>query len=319
MKGQKNHRHYSSGIRNLPRTEVVTGDDRWKCFISLAIIIVISFIAYLPVLQNSLLSWDDHGYIRDNPLIYSGNLKDIFSGNVMGNYHPITILTLALEYQIFGLNPTGYHAFNLLLHLFNVVLVYYAILLLSDKTAVALIASLLFGIHPLHVESVAWAAELKALLYTFFFLASYIFYLKYLKDMQKKFYALALLLFLTSLLSKAMAASLPLVFILTDYFKGRKINVKLLVEKAPFFLLAIILGVVAIHAQQTSGATALTSFTFPQRLLFASYAFTSYLFKLLLPLNLSSFYPYPLKSEGIPIDYYAYFILTIFIFVYIIH
>ena len=319
MKSQKDHKHYSSGIKNLPKTELLPGTDRWKCYIALAIIIGLSFISYLPVFQNSLLAWDDHEYITDNPLIYSLNLKDIFSRNVMGNYHPITVLTFALEYQLFGLNPSGYHAFNLLLHLLNVVLVFYTIFLLSDKITVALVASLLFGIHPLHVESVAWAAELKDLLYTFFFLASYIFYLKYLKDPQKKYYVFALFLFLISLLSKAMAASLPLVFILTDYFKGRKINLNSLAEKAPFFLLAIAFGIVAVYAQQSSGATALTNFTFPQHLLFASYGFISYLFKLLLPLNLSSFYPYPLKSEGIPVEYYAYFLLSVILVAYTIY
>ena len=136
---------------------------------------LISFIVYLPVLHNSLLGWDDDDYIKNNPLLYAINLKQIFSQYVLGNYHPVTILTLAIEYHFFGLNSTGYHTVNLLLHLLNVILVFYTVFLLSDKAGIALVASLLFGIHPLHVESVAWAAELKDLLYTFFFLASYIF------------------------------------------------------------------------------------------------------------------------------------------------
>jgi protein O-mannosyl-transferase len=146
--------------------------ERWKYYSALALIIVISFIAYLPVFHNGFLEWDDTAYIGKNPLIFSINLKDIFSQNVMGNWHPFTILTLALEYHLFGLNAAGYHSVNLLLHLLNVILVFYTVFLLSDKIAVALIAALLFGVHPLHVESVAWAAELKDLLYAFFFLAS---------------------------------------------------------------------------------------------------------------------------------------------------
>lgn len=245
-------------------------------------------------------------------MIYSIDLKEIFSRYVLGNYHPFTILTLALEYHLFGLSPTGYHAVNLLLHLLNVILVYYTVYLLCDKPIVALVASLLFGIHPLHVESVAWAVELKDLLYTFFFLASYIFYLKYLKNLNKKNYAIALMLFLFSLLSKAMAASLPVVLILTDYFTGRKINRKTILEKVPFFLLAIALGIVAVLAQKSEGTTNYIFFAFPQRILFASYGFITYLSKLLLPLNLSPFYPYPVKSgENIPAQYYAYLVLTI--------
>ena len=331
MSRKKEHKQHPSILKNPPNVKQAGDFDKWKSYGALAVIVLISVIAYLPVLHNSLLAWDDDVYIKNNPLIYSIDLKAIFSNNVMGNWHPLTILTLAVEHHLFGLNATGYHSVNLFLHLLNVILVFYTVFLLSDKVVVGLVAALLFGIHPLHVESVAWAAELKDLLYTLFFLASYIFYLKYLKERKKeagavavaaaatatatktnrqyKFYYLALILFTFSLLSKAMAASLPLVLILTDYFKGRKINKKTLLEKAPFFLLAIVFGVVAFLAQKSSGATQLmTIFTIPQRLVFASYGFMTYLFKLLFPLNLSAFYPYPLNND-IPVQYYAYVFL----------
>jgi protein O-mannosyl-transferase len=300
---------------------------RWMIYAALAVIVLISVIAYLPVFHNGLLAWDDEGYIKNNPLVYSFSLKDIFSQNSMGNWHPLTILALAAEYHLFGLNPVGYHAVNLLLHILNVLLVFYTVYLISDKAPVALIASLLFGVHPLHVESVAWVAELKDLLYTFFFLASYIFYLKYLNELQKKdqhirtsthYYLLALLMFLLSLLSKAMAASLPLVLILTDFFRGRRIDKKTLTDKAPFFLLAIVFGVVAVFAQKSLGATELTtSFTFAQRIVFASYGFISYLVKLIFPLNLSAFYPYP--AGGVPGWFYAYLLLSIGLAVWVIY
>jgi tetratricopeptide (TPR) repeat protein len=348
MKRKKEYKTHPSAAKNPPKAEQLVNLDNWKTYGALAVILLISIIAYLPVFHNSLLAWDDNAYIRDNVLIHSFNLKEIFSHYVSGNWHPITVLTFALEYQFFGLNATGYHSVNLLLHLLNVLLVFYTVFLLSDKIIVALVASLLFGIHPLHVESVAWAAELKDLLYTFFFLASYIFYLKYLNDLQKKiqpinqsthqhlstsahhpifkssnhqittsshlhfftfspFYILALLLFIFSLLSKAMAVSLPLVLILTDYFKGRKINRKTLLEKVPFFLLALILGVVAVIAQKSSGATNPTTLlSLPQRLVFASYGFVTYLVKLLFPINLSALYPYPQNEFDIPVQYYAY-------------
>jgi protein O-mannosyl-transferase len=310
MKRSKEPMQIQAVVKDQPKAKLAVNPDRWKYYGALAFIVILSFVAYLPVLNNGLLSWDDNSYIRDNPLIYSFNLKEIFSRNVISNYHPLTILTLAAEYRIFGLNATGYHAFNLVLHLLNVILVFYAVYLLSDKAGVALLASLLFGIHPIHVESVAWVAELKDLLYTFFFLASWIFYLKYLNDRHKKYYVFALLLFLASILSKAMAASLPLVLILTDYFKGRKINLKTLIDKAPFFLLAIVFGIVAVIAQKSSGAADVIDFTFPQRIVFACYGFISYLFKLILPLHLSAYYPYPTSSvEHISLQYYMYLIL----------
>src|SRR5206468_4168774 len=127
-----------------------------------------------------------------------------------------------------------------------------AVSMLSDRIVIALTAALLFGIHPLHVESVAWASELKDLLYTFFFLASYIFYMKFSGERKKKFYLLSLLMFVLALLSKAMAASLPVVLMLTDYLKGRKINFKSLPDKIPYFLLAMGLGIVAVQAQKTA-------------------------------------------------------------------
>jgi protein O-mannosyl-transferase len=359
---------HSSGVGNSQKVLQVVKSERLKIGIALAVILLITVIVYLPVFHNSLLNWDDPFYIKNNLLIRSFNLKEIFSTYVLGNYHPFTILILAVEYHLFGLNAIGYHGVNLFLHLVNVILVFYTVYHISDKTVVALVASLLFGIHPMHVESVAWAAELKDLLYTLFFLASYIFYLKYLEERIKElkikelknmesrtffhsfilslfhskstsahqhistsahiqifkfsnFYILALLLFLVSLLSKAMAASLPLVLLLTDYFKGRKINKKILLEKAPFFLLALIFGVVALFAQRSANAvTEITTYLFPQTLIFAAYGYVNYLFKLLLPLNLCAFYPYPGNNgTGIPIYYNAFVLILAALIVYIFY
>ena len=175
-----------------------------KYFLPLFIILLISFIAYLLVLRSGFVNLDDDKYIQDNPMLLSIDLKQIFSRFVEGNYHPLTMLTYSIEYGLFGLNAQGYHAVNLLIHLFNVILVFYAVLYLSDKKEVALVASLLFGIHPLHVESVAWASELKDLLYTFFFLAGWICYLRYMKGAGKKFYVYCSLLFLLSLRTSSL-------------------------------------------------------------------------------------------------------------------
>jgi tetratricopeptide (TPR) repeat protein len=310
MKKKKEQKQVSA----VTKTSTKGNIDKWKYYGALVIIVLISFLVYLPALNNTFLSWDDERYIPKNALIYSIDLKEIFSNYVMGNYHPLTILTYAIEYHFWGLNETGYYAVNLTLHLLNVLLVFYAVYLLSSKIEVGLVTALFFGIHPIHVESVAWAAELKDLEYTFFFLGSYTFYLKYLKDQQKKFYVLALLLFLFSLLSKAMAAPLPVVLLLTDFLKGRKINGKVLAEKIPFFVLAIALGVVAVMAQKVSGATDDVDFTFPQHLVFACYGFITYIYKLFLPLQLSAYYPYPIKSGAeMPTQYYAYvFLFAVF-------
>src|SRR4030095_1705332 len=297
-----------------------TFEDLKVPLLGLAIIMGLTILIYLPVF-NAGFAYDDVNYIQKNPLIRSIDLNRIFTENVMGNYHPLTMLIFSIEYQFFGLDATGYHVVNLLLHLANILLVFYFILLLCNKPWVALVAALLFGIHPLHVESVAWISELKDLLYTSFFLGTLIFYLKYLNDAEKKYYFIALLLFLFSLLSKAMAASLPVVLLLIDYFKRRKIAGRVIVEKIPFFLLAVIFGVVAVFAQQISEAVQeISTYTFLQRIVFACYGFINYLWKLILPFNQSVFYPYPIKGgTALPSYYYLYPILLIAIAALIIY
>ena len=116
-----------------------------QAYIGLFIILVITFTAYSSILRNDLVNWDDSRYLDDNMLIRSVNLKALFSTYIMGNYHPLTMLVYAVEYQLFGLDATGYHAVSLLLHLVNVVLVFYAVFYLSNNTIVALVASLFFG------------------------------------------------------------------------------------------------------------------------------------------------------------------------------
>ena len=316
MKNKKELKKQNRGAKNasLKNTKV---DKRY--YYALFIIAIIAFIVYSPVFQNGFV-WDDDDYIRNNPLIRTINLSEIFSSYVMGNYHPITILGHAIQYKIFDLSESGYHFVNLLIHIFNTLLVFYAIFLLSEKALVSLIAALLFGIHPLHVESVAWAAELKDLLYSFFFICTIIFYLKFQKEQKRKYYYYAIILFLLSLLSKAMAASLPVVLLLIDYFKGRKINSKALLEKAPFFILAFIFGIVAILAQKTSGATDIAVFPFHQRIVFASYGFITYLIKLVLPLDLCAYYPYPIKNgQDVPGQYYIYLLLFLGLAAYIFY
>ncbi|HZV70379.1 MAG TPA: tetratricopeptide repeat protein [Saprospiraceae bacterium] len=308
MKGKQIQKQQTGKKKKVAATKIEPGTANWKIPALLAGIVLLSFVIYLPVLHNSFLAWDDTYYIRDNNLIYSLNLRDIFSNNVMGNYHPITVLLLAIEYQLFELSEPGYHAVNLALHLLNVIFVFYSVLLLCKRSGVALIAALLFGIHPIHVESVAWASELKDLLYTFFFLLTFIFYLKYVAGLQKKYYALAILMFMLSVLSKGMAASLPVVLLLADFFKGRKMDVKAWLEKLPFFLIAIVFGFIAIAAQRAPDIVQdITFFTFPQRIAFACYSFITYLAKLVLPINLSAYYPYPAKTGGgISLLFYAY-------------
>jgi protein O-mannosyl-transferase len=199
-----------------------------------------------------------------------------------------------------------------MLHLCNTLLVFSSILLLTDNTSIAFAASLLFGVHPLHVESVVWGSELKDLLYAFFFLASVICYLKYISENRKGFFALSLLLFLLSLLSKAMAASLPVALLVIDFLRGRKFTAKVLLENLPFLFLAIVLGIVALKAQHSDSAIHVEVAPFPRPMIYASYGFITYIIKILLPLQQSAYYPYPANpQESVPVMYFIYIPLLI--------
>lgn len=290
------------------RIENINSLQGWGNYF-LPIVLAVTFIVFLPALQNKFVNLDDTQYVVENPVIKdfnSENLKIIFSEQFVGNYQPITMLSYMIEYTFFGMNPFGYHLMNLIFHLFGTLFVFLIIKKLSGNTLIAFITSLLFGIHPLHVESVAWIAERKDVLYGFFFLWALYLYVSApsLKGENKSlspFRAGAiLLLFLLALLSKAQAVVLPVVFFAVDFLMKRKFTKKTILEKIPFFVLAVAFGLIAIKVQGKAGAMqTFQYFPFHERILFSCYALMTYLYKLILPINLSCFYPYPETDDKI--------------------
>lgn len=238
-KKHKKNIHHTEDVKNL------------KIFL-VAVICVIVVIAFMPCLDNGFTDYDDDVYVYNNLLIRSlslNNLKSIFTDFSVGNYLPLTILSHAIEYQFWELNPKGYHVVNLSLHVCNSILVFIFILLITKNTSISFLASLFFSIHPLRVETVAWIADRKDLLCTFFYLSSLIFYIKYKSLGRKNFFVLSIIFCILSLFSKGSAISLPFVLLLVDYFLGYKIDKKMFAEKIPFFTLAIIFGIIAIAAR----------------------------------------------------------------------
>ena len=137
------------------------------------IIVIITYISFYPSFKCGFVNWDDNIMVTDNPLVLSDalQLKNIFTSPVAHLYHPLTTLSLALNYQAGKLDPSGYHSWNVYLHLFNTLFVFIFIYLLTGRRwVVAAIVSLLFGVHPMHVESVTWVAERTDVLFMFFFL-----------------------------------------------------------------------------------------------------------------------------------------------------
>lgn len=285
--------------------------------IAVLVIAALSLIAFRGALDNDFVNLDDDRYVTDNPRLIVESYGDIFSipeGYHMGNYHPFTMVIFKFIHGRFGNEPFAYHLVNLLIHLLNSLLAYFFIRKLTGKFFIALAAGMLFAVHTMHVESVAWASELKDLLYAFFYFLALIVYLHYLKDPKKPLFLLAVLgLFICSLLSKAMAASLPVVLLLIDYYRGRKVDVRSILEKLVFVAAALIFGLIAISAQKTAGAIPEAErFTLFERMAFACYGYVTYLWKLVIPVNLSAYYAYPPKIGGnIPGYFYIFPLLLL--------
>ncbi|MEO0124612.1 MAG: tetratricopeptide repeat protein [candidate division WOR-3 bacterium] len=277
-----------------------------KVIILIAGIVIFTFVSLSPCLKNGYCNWDDYHLITANHSIKElswKNIKEIFSSGYVGTYIPLTVLSFALENKFFKLNPFVTHLINLILHLLNVILVFGLLYLLTDNLLISAIVSLLFGIHPLHVESVAWATERKDMLYSFFFLSSLTFYHFYRQKAKKIYYFFSLLLFVFSLLSKPMAVTLPLVLILLDYYYEKQFKIKQIYSKIAYLVPAILVGIINIHFQ---GSGSLSAISYLKHIFVFFYNLLFYLYKLLLPANLSAFYPYPENFEkSLPLVFFV--------------
>ena len=265
----------------------------------------ITAVCLFPMLQNEFTNWDDEYYVINNPMLRGPDWKAIFSQQVLGNYHPLTILSYAFNFAISGLDPFSYLLVNYLFHIVNTLLVFYFIWNISGNNKfIAAFVAIMFGIHPMHVESVAWVAERKDVLYTFFFLLALLQYWKYLTNGKRSHYWICFIFFVLSLLSKPAAIVLPLVLLLLDYWKGRPITLKVITEKIPFFVLSLIFGILTVKIQSPSAMAGLNVFSITDRLLFACYVLMTYFFRFFVPYPLSAFHPFPL-SNAIPWPIYA--------------
>jgi hypothetical protein len=270
----------------------------------LGLILVVTAFVFYPMLKNEFTSWDDKDYVAANPAIRSldaAHLKVMFTEPIANNYHPFTMLSLALNYKSGKLNTHAYYLWNLLLHLANICLVFFFIKKLSKNNVhVALFSALLFAIHPMHVESVAWISERKDVLYVFFFVAGLIAWLRYLEQPKPVYYAAAFLLALCSMFSKPAAIIFPLAIIVIEWYQSSRVELKPLLNKIPFFILAAFFMYMTWIAQKTNSANVADFQTFNvfERFLFACYGLVIYLVKFFFPVHLAAFHPYPDKANG---------------------
>jgi len=308
-----------------------------------------ALLAFFPGFRNGFV-WDDLAYIVNNEdlrQVSFKNFKTLISDYYLGNWHPLTMITYYIEYSLVKDTAWVYHFNNTIIHIINSILVFKVVEKLSKNFLIGALSSVLFAFHPLHVESVVWAAERKDVLYTLFLLLSFWQYLKYtvdvstdiserktvvsvdtdnnvVTDWKNKNLWYALGLFILSCLAKGMAVILPVVFLITDYFLlNRKQIVKIGIEKAPFLVVSLITGIISIKAQSDAGANATKVisdvYSFSERFFMINYGVLYYWIKMVLPTNLIAFYPYPQKTNGaIPSIYYSAFagVLALAIFLF---
>src|SRR4051812_25396596 len=209
-------------------------DLRWVFW--LAGILFLTYLVYMPCLDNDFTNWDDNYYVTENAVVAHPTLGSLLTTPLGGNYHPLTMASLALNYALSGAKPFGYHWLNLLLHVLDTGLVFLFVRKLSaGRLWAAVVTSLFFGIHPMHVESVAWIAERKDVLYALFYLTALLAYLRYLDRRRSGWLALTWISFVLSVASKPAAVVLPLTLLALDWFRRRPWRPRVLIEKIPFF------------------------------------------------------------------------------------
>ncbi len=275
---------------------------------------IISYVAFLPSLKNEFTNWDDPVYVYENPIVMNEHTQwsKIFSEPVSLNYHPITMLTLAWNYQSAEkkdgkISPYIFHEWNLLIHTFSVILMFIFIVRFSRSYIAGVLCAAVFGWHPMHVESITWISERKDVLYVLFFLVGLIMYLRYSRTSKWHWLLFCFLFFTLSVLSKAVAVVFPIVLLLIDFYQTRKITVRQILEKIPFLIFSLYFGWKAYSIQATGAIAKPEAISFTQQLLFGSYGALMYVFKFFFPFKLSAFYPYPNLTNGgnIPLEYFG--------------
>lgn len=293
--------NHTTPISNTVATaEQAAFNTRWWI---LAVLMITAF-CFFPTLDNQFVNWDDDVNLLENDntaVLDAAHIKAIFTDRVIGNYNPLPILTLAIERHFVGLEPRLYHIDNLLLHLLATFFVFLIFKKLGIKDLGAAAGALLFGIHPMRVESVAWVTERKDVLMAAFYFPAIYYYIKsvQLPEKRNKYLIITAILFLFSLLSKIQSVALPLTMLVIDYFLDRKFDNKSILEKVPFFILSAIVGSVGIFFLKDNGSLQdVASYTLFDRLLIGMYSLNVYLIKVIFPYQMSPLYPYPATLDS---------------------
>ncbi|MBF0607272.1 MAG: tetratricopeptide repeat protein [Magnetococcales bacterium] len=293
----------------VPTTEEVK--TRYLNLLIVLCLITLTMCAYWPLSDNGLVSYDDEKYLTESVYVKSGLTTEGMTWALttfyLSNWHPLTWLSYMLDTELYGgVNPQGIHMTNLMLHVVNTIVLFYLFMYIlrgavTRPVVVAGVVAVLFAVHPLNVESVAWASERKSVLSTLFWLLTMLAYFRYVEHPSWKRYVMIKVFLILGLMSKPMLVTLPAVLLLADYWPLRRFDGehfgqrlwRLSLEKAPLFALSLISSAVTIIAQsraETIVPLSVTSLWF--RLLSAVQSYASYVEKTLWPAKLAAFYPY---------------------------
>jgi tetratricopeptide (TPR) repeat protein len=261
------------------------------------------FLAFSPALRNGFTGYDDGEYVTGNPHVRTGltsrNVAWAFTAAHSNNWHPLTWVSHALDSQLFGLAPAGHHLTSLLLHIANTLLLFLWLGGTTGRTWRSAFVALAFGLHPLHVESVAWVAERKDVLSTFFWMLTLLAYTAYARRPGTGRYLLVAALLAAGLMSKQMLVTVPVLLLVLDWWPLQRTQPvrRLVLEKLPLLLLSGLACAAALWAQRLGGAvTPIDQLPFDLRLANAALSYVRYLGKAAWPASLSVFYPFPLQG-----------------------
>jgi tetratricopeptide (TPR) repeat protein len=278
-------------------------------------LLLITVLTYFPVTKNAFINFDDNQYIIANPQVTAGlsweTVKWAFTTFDAANWHPLTWLSHSIDYQLFGMNPAGHHFISVLFHALNALLLFLLLQTVTGCTWRSVFVALLFAVHPLNVESVAWAAERKTLLSTSFFLLATWAYVSYVRVPGRKRYFSVALLFAFALMSKPQVITFPCVLLLLDFWPLRRTRLsrpsrnsaarepaasftQLLVEKIPLFALSAVSAIVTVAAQRSGDALrTVEEYSLVSRLENAVTSYLIYLKDIFYPRHLAPLYPHP--------------------------
>jgi protein O-mannosyl-transferase len=270
-------------------------------------LVIATFVAYSQVLDHGFLNFDDTRYVTENTHITQGLTREgvtwAFTQSYASNWHPMTWLSHMLDFELHGLDPSGHHLTNLFFHIANVLLLFGVLFKLTGALWRSGLVAVLFALHPLNVESVAWIAERKNVLSSFFWFLTLWAYANYAEKKKIASYLLVVLFLALGLMSKPMLVTLPCVLLLLDFWplkrwglenRDKIILSRLILEKIPLFILVAGASVTTYIVQKGGGAMRSTEFSSIYfRIANAIVSYLEYLGKMFWPRGLSVFYPHP--------------------------